>query len=59
MFEVTCHPLTFGEAVYKAASLVLSSYGEAGYKEKWVEHDFPISQLQLLHKSISRWQGER
>lgn len=51
----TCHPLVFGEAVHKAASIVLAQHGLAGYKEKWVRHDFPQKQLELLHSYIQRW----
>lgn len=59
LVETTCHPLLFGEAVHRAATAVLAEHGEAGYREKWVEHDFPSRQLELLTEYISRWQRDR
>jgi hypothetical protein len=59
LIQTTCHPLVFGEAVHKAASAVLAAHGAAGYKERWVEHDFPFKQLELLASYIASWQHER
>jgi hypothetical protein len=59
LVETTCHPLVFGEAVHKAASAVLAQHGEAGYKERWMEHDFPLPQLELLAEYIARWRRDR
>ena len=44
LLQTTCHPLVFGEA---------------GYKERWVEHEFPFKQLELLASYIAVWQHER
>lgn len=35
-------------AIASAARAVLSEYGAEGYREKWVEHDFPATQLERL-----------
>lgn len=59
LIQTTCHPLVFGEAVHKAASAVLATHGVAGYKERWVEHEFPSKQLALLTDYIAAWQNER
>lgn len=55
LVQTTCHPLIFGEAVLKAASAVLAEHGESGSLEKWVEHEFPLCQLDLLTEYIGRW----
>lgn len=55
----TLHPLQFGEAVLHAAGVVLERHGLAGYKEEWVEHDFPVKQLELLREQVASWQGSR
>lgn len=52
-FEVP--PLEFAEAVARAAGNVLSGYGEAGYKERWVEHEFPARSLSMLNEVLDRW----
>ena len=52
LFSTTCLPLTFAEAVHKAASKVLSTFGEAGYAEQWSEHPFPVLQLQELERLL-------
>ncbi len=59
LIQTTCHPLVFGQAVHKAATSVLATYGEAGYKERWQEHEFPFKQLELLASCIAACQLER
>lgn len=56
-FELT--RLEFGIAVRDAASKVLAQHGEAGYKSRWVQHDFPTSSLTLLNDYISRRERDR
>ena len=58
LIQTICHPLVFGEAVYKAASSVLAAHGAAGYKERWQEHEFPCKQLELLASYIAARQHE-
>jgi hypothetical protein len=55
LMQVSVRPLEFGEAVAGAASRVLTQYGVAAYKEKWVEHEFPSRELELLNEYIARW----
>lgn len=59
LIQTTCHPLVFGEAVHQAATSVLATHGEAGYKERWQEHEFPFTQLELLASHIAAWRLER
>lgn len=54
LLRYECNPLEFAEAVESAATLVLSQHGMAGYKEQWVQHDFPEMQLALLRHFIQR-----
>ena len=39
----------FAKTVLKALEDVRHEHGEAGYKEKWREHDFPSKELSELH----------
>jgi hypothetical protein len=55
LLQATLHPLEFGEAVSSAAAKVLSQFGAKGYKEKWVRHEFPSLQLELLDRYIDSW----
>lgn len=55
----TGHPVDFGRAVRDAAEAVLKEHGLTGYKERWVEHDFPSQQLDLLKSYIATWERNR
>jgi hypothetical protein len=57
LMEFAVPPLEFGEAVAIAASGVLTKYGATQYKERWVEHEFPHRQLELLNEFIERWRS--
>jgi hypothetical protein len=52
LFHTKCLPLTFADAVYKAANEVLTTLGEEGYAEQWSEHPFPTSQFQELGRLL-------
>ncbi|MFB7598747.1 hypothetical protein [Streptomyces sp. NPDC056160] len=39
-----------GHAVLQAAQSVLRLHGEDGYREKWMEHPFPVAALQDLRR---------
>lgn len=41
------------------ADTVLEQYGLEGYKERWVENDFPVAELDLLKSYILRWERNR
>jgi hypothetical protein len=56
LFECSCHPLEFAQAVQAAATRVLALHGLEGYREKWGDHAFPSKQLELLHEQVSAWQ---
>jgi hypothetical protein len=47
-FSATDNVLNFSQEVFKNAKKILSSNGLDGYKEKWIEHDFPINEFNAL-----------
>ncbi|RFP77415.1 hypothetical protein DY262_16810 [Hydrogenophaga borbori] len=52
LFHTTCLPITFAEAVHKAAVDVLATLGEGGYAAQWSEHPFPALQVQELARLL-------
>ncbi len=54
LFRVRCTPETFAQAVYEAASRVLAQEGEAGYAEKWADHQFPSGHLRELGRLLGK-----
>jgi hypothetical protein len=55
LLAISCTTLEFGKAVRDTAEAVLREHGLSGYKEKWIEHDFPARQLDLLQLYVSAW----
>ncbi len=45
----------FGIAVRDAALRVLEAHGRDGYRQKWVDAEFPSRQLELLEAAIASW----
>jgi hypothetical protein len=58
LFDTLCRPLGFARAVHAAASAVLRDHGEAGYRSKWAEHDFPVRPLHLLTEALALPENE-
>lgn len=54
LFQIRCVPETFALAVYEAASRVLREEGEAGYAERWANHQFPGGQLAELRGLLEK-----
>jgi hypothetical protein len=48
LLDQRCDLNDFATAVAGAARSVLDEYGAEGYREKWVEHDFPLESLTRL-----------
>ncbi|MDQ0914652.1 hypothetical protein [Paenibacillus sp. V4I5] len=44
----TCSFLEFVHAVINTLDLILQKHGVDGYKEKWINHEFPMKQFLLL-----------
>jgi hypothetical protein len=58
LFQTVCSAVVFGNAVLKAASDVLAEYGEAGYKERWVEYPFPTERVDELTRLLAKYQSD-
>lgn len=52
LFDMTCRFDHFVVATCTMLKEIIQKYGPDGYKEKWVEHDFPISQLDAIKKFL-------
>jgi hypothetical protein len=57
IFETLCPITELAAAVVKCLDEVKQTYGEAGYKEKWVEHDFPARTYAQLHAHLKTKRG--
>ncbi len=49
----TCSLIGFAKVVVYALDLVLKQLGQDGYKEKWVNHDFPIEYYLKLKSFVT------
>ncbi|OME78665.1 hypothetical protein BK120_23285 [Paenibacillus sp. FSL A5-0031] len=50
----SCSILEFSEAVVQALDLLLSLHGKEGYKEKWVNYDFPTNNYLKLKGFVTK-----
>lgn len=50
----SCSILEFSEAVVQALDLLLSIHGKEGYKEKWVNYDFPTNNYLKLKGFVTK-----
>lgn len=48
IFDVQCRLRTLAGAVYDGCKRLLAEHGHSGYKEKWLEHEFPDSEFEML-----------
>lgn len=46
--------LNFSSEIYNNAKHILDKYGMEGYKEKWIEHDFPIDEYNRLKSLLKK-----
>lgn len=57
-FEVVfkCHDtiLNFSTEIFNNAKRILDQHGMEGYKEKWIEHDFPFDEYHRLKSLLKR-----
>lgn len=52
LLHATCLLTAFQRAIAFGARAVLDEWGEAGYRAKWIEHDFPADALGELERSL-------
>lgn len=53
VFEAECRLRTFAGAILSTSQRLLAEHGFAGYKEKWVKHDFPIGLMNELKRLLA------
>jgi hypothetical protein len=53
ILKAECRLRTFAGAVLSASQQVLSIHGLAGYRENWVNHEFPIAPQQKLQTALN------
>jgi len=51
LLNATCSLVAFQRAIASGARAVLDEWGEAGYREKWIDHDFPTATLVELESA--------
>jgi hypothetical protein len=52
LFARDCRLRTFAGAVYDACKQLLEQIGTEGYREKWINNDFPLDQFERLKKLL-------
>lgn len=58
IFEYHCPIETLVRCMVGCLADVLSNYGEEGYKEEWIEHDFPMQSYELLRSFLPVVSGQ-
>jgi hypothetical protein len=54
VFKEQCLLSDFIKAVVKSISKLLEKHGLEGYRENWVNHDFPMKEYQMLYNYTSK-----
>jgi hypothetical protein len=54
IFDGECGRRSLAESVARALRRLLSVHGERGYREKWLENDFPRRRLDAIEELLSR-----
>lgn len=57
VFDAECRLRTFAGALVAELQRILAEHGEAGYKAKWAEHDFPRRRLEQLQQLLVKGRG--
>ncbi len=52
LFEATCRLRTLAGAILSASQQVLKEHGLTGYKDKWYEHEFPLTAQNELKRLL-------
>jgi len=53
VFETECSLMEAASAIAGGCEQVLVEHGEAGYKEKWIEHPFPTEILKMVKATLT------
>jgi hypothetical protein len=54
IFDAECDRRSLGESVAKELRRLLSAHSARGYRQKWVNNDFPIQRLEAIETLLSR-----
>jgi hypothetical protein len=54
IFDAECDRRSLGESVAKDLRRLLTAHGARGYREKWVNSDFPTKRLDAIEALLSR-----
>jgi len=54
ILAATCKVADLAATVASGARAVLEEWGTTGYRRKWVDHDFPLPQLEQIEQTLSR-----
>lgn len=54
VLDAECRLRTFAGAVLSELQRLQAEYGLAGYREKWVHHEFPVEEQEKLRKLLRR-----
>jgi hypothetical protein len=57
IFDAECRLRTFAGAVLSASQQVLQEHGSEGYKDQWVDHEFPLDLQQQLKNLLDSNEG--
>jgi hypothetical protein len=57
IFQTSQPPQTLAVAFAAGAAACLNAWGLQGYREKWVDHDFPVDQLATIEAALKRGQS--
>ncbi len=57
VLDAECPVLTLGEAVVAMLDSVEKTYGTEGYREMWVEHDYPTQRAAELRELVQKARG--
>jgi len=52
VFSCDCAVLDFYNEVFRCCKQVLDEHGEEGYKERWIEHEFPSERFEHLSRLL-------
>jgi hypothetical protein len=53
LFDATCRTRTFAGQVLAELQRLLKEYGAAGYKDRWIMHDFPSARMVQLQELLA------
>jgi hypothetical protein len=59
LLDTECRLWTFAGALLSELQRLLAKYGESGYRERWGEHPFPLTQMKRIEEALRARKDER